>query len=118
MVFVKDIITGDKMGHYNHISTIEREIILCGIPKRHLRHKGKPRRRKGNEEKRGKIPITNNNADRPKEANERVETISTDRGKEFAELGAVTKHLGGKHFTFLFHIIHGKEEQMKIQTDY
>ena len=79
MVFVQDIITGDKMGHYNHLSTIEREIILCGIPKRHLRHKGKPRRRK---------------------ANERVETISTDRGKEFAELGAVTKHLGGKQFYF------------------
>lgn len=33
MVFVQDIITGDKMGHYNHISTIEREIILCGIAK-------------------------------------------------------------------------------------
>ena len=27
---------------------------------RHLRHKGKPRHRKGNEEKRGKIQITNN----------------------------------------------------------
>ena len=40
--------------------------------KRHLRHKGKPRRRKGNDEKRGKIPITNNIADRPKEANERT----------------------------------------------
>lgn len=53
MVFVQDIITGDKMGHYNHLSSIEREIILCGIPKRHLRHKGKPRRRKGNEEKMG-----------------------------------------------------------------
>ena len=100
MVFVQDIITGDKMGHYNHLSTIEREIILCGIPKRHLRHKGKPRRRKGNEEKRGKIPITNNIADRPKEANERVETITPDRGKEFAEHGAVTKHLGGKQFYF------------------
>ena len=216
MVFVQDIITGDKMGHYKHLSTIEREIILCGITKglsiskiskglgrnkstisrelkrntctesyspskaqklysnrrriccprkklsnqvvynlvkdkflqqqwspqqiserirlekpeyfvsyntiyrgiysrmfdskplshgekgskRHLRHKGKPRRRKGNEEKRGKIPITNNIADRPKEANERVETIPPDRGKEFAEHGAVTKHLGGKQFYF------------------
>ena len=272
MVFVQDIITGDKMGHYKHLSTIEREIILCGITKglsiskiskelgrnkstisrelkrntctesyspskaqklysnrrriccprkklsnqvvynlvkekflqqqwspqqiserirlekpeyfvsfntiyrgiysgmfdskplshgekgakRHLRHKGKPRRRKGNDEKRGKIPITNNIADRPKEANERtrigdweadtvlgkpgkaclvtlddrksrflickkaagkkapiikdvmihalenerVETITPDRGKEFAEHGAVTKHLGGKQFYF------------------
>ena len=75
MVFVQDIITGDKMGHYNHLSSIEREIILCGIPKRHLRHKGKPRRRKGNEEKRGKIPITNNITDRPKEANERTRIV-------------------------------------------
>ena len=33
MVFVQDIITGDKMGHYKHLSTIEREIILCGITK-------------------------------------------------------------------------------------
>ena len=54
MVFVQDIITGDKMGHYKHLSTIEREIILCGIPKRHLRHKDKSRRRKGNEEKKRK----------------------------------------------------------------
>ena len=30
MVFVQDIIT-DKMGYYNHFSTIKREIILCGI---------------------------------------------------------------------------------------
>ena len=75
MVFVQDIITGDKLGHYNHLSSIEREIILCGITKRHLRHKGKPRRRKGNEEKREKIPITNNITDRPKEANERTRII-------------------------------------------
>ena len=54
MVVVQDIITRDKMGHYNHLSSIGREIILCGIPKRHLRHKGKPRRRKGNEKKKGK----------------------------------------------------------------
>ena len=33
MVLVQDIITGDKMGHYKHLSTIEREIILCGITK-------------------------------------------------------------------------------------
>ena len=33
MVFVQDIITGDKMGHHKHLSTIEREIILCGIAK-------------------------------------------------------------------------------------
>lgn len=33
MVFVQDIITGDKMGHYKHLSTKEREIILCGITK-------------------------------------------------------------------------------------
>ncbi|MDD5810849.1 MAG: IS30 family transposase [Treponema sp.] len=32
--------------------------------------------------------------------NERVETITPDRGKEFAEHGAVTKHLGGKQFYF------------------
>lgn len=33
MVFVQDSITGDKMGHYKHLSTKEREIILCGITK-------------------------------------------------------------------------------------
>ena len=32
--------------------------------------------------------------------NERVETITPDRGKEFAEHGAVTKHPGGKQFYF------------------
>lgn len=39
--------------------------------KRHLRHKGKPRHIKGSEERRGKIQISNNIADRPREANER-----------------------------------------------
>lgn len=272
MVFVQDIITGDKMGHYKHLSTKEREIILCGITrgfspskiarelgrnrstisrelkrnaggelyspsdaqrfysnrrknccprkklsiqtvynlvkdkflcqqwspqqiseririekpeyfvsfntiyrgiysgwfdtknlshgekgaKRHLRHKGKPRHKKGIEEKRGKIQISNNIADRPAEANERarigdweadtvlgkhgraclvtlddrksrflicrkaagkksavvkdviiealknepVETITPDRGKEFAEHKTITEELGGKQFYF------------------
>lgn len=124
--------------------------------KRHLRHKGKPRHRKGNEEKRGKIQITNNIADRPKEANERlrigdweadtvlgkhgkacfvtladrksrflicrkaagkkapvvkdvminalknepVETITPDRGKEFAEHRFISEQLKGKQFYF------------------
>lgn len=272
MVFVQDIITGDKMGHYKHLSTKEREIILCGITKgnslsriakelgrnkstisrelrrnageefyspstaqtfysnrrrnccpgkkllnqdiyilvknkflcqqwspqqiservrlekpeqfvsfntiyrgiysgmfdtenlyhgkkgakRHLRHKGKPRHRKGSEERRGKIQISNNIVDRPSEANERsrigdweadtvlgkhgkaclvtlddrksrflicrkaagkksaavkdviidalknepVETITPDRGKEFAEHRTITEELGGKQFYF------------------
>jgi len=124
--------------------------------KRNLRHKGKPRRRKGQEEKRGKIQISNNIADRPREAEDRtrigdweadtvlgkhgkaclvtlddrksrflicrkasgkkstavkdvmisalkdepVETITPDRGKEFAEHMAVSKALGGKQFYF------------------
>ena len=272
MVFVQDIITGDKMGRYKHLTTEEREFILCGIirglslreiaerigrnkstisrelkrnhssgvyspsqaqnlyfrrrknssrkkklsderiyelvkskflnqqwspqqiserirlerpelfisystiyrgiyagifdpeimshkskgAERNLRHKGKPRRRRSQEERRGKILISNNIVDRPKEAenrsrigdweadtvlgkhgkaclvtlddrksrflicrkasgkksdavrdilisalkNEPVETITPDRGKEFAEHAAVSYSLGGKPFYF------------------
>ena len=44
---------------------------MHGEAKRHLRYKGKPRHRKGREERRGKIQISNNIADRPREANKR-----------------------------------------------
>ena len=39
--------------------------------RRYLRHKGKPRRKKGHVENRGKIPISHELTERPKEANER-----------------------------------------------
>ena len=38
---------------------------MHGEAKRHLRYKGKPRHRKGREERRGKIPISRTDLERP-----------------------------------------------------